>query len=561
MLDISICIIVYHHNINIQDMSEANEIMLSGRMYNYKLTVKKEYWSDQLQTIKKRLTPKDLKILKDAKHEKQDNETITRIYENAMMYDLYIPSLTELVGDCMFESIEKTGLCEDRNSFRQCVAFLFYLFGDCRVFTRYDPKQQIITESEETLKEFFGYQNEIEYVYCNINKKLYSYTYSTMCADMFEEGSWSRLPTQLVLMVISVFFKVRFHIHHDNGYVQTICDVILDITLPFDDPTCNIHLGLMGEYHYIPLIPIPLDLDRSNIKCPRYTAKTKKFIKWADSKADQIGLYTDYESGSDDNEVEIVINTVEDNIKIEQEHDDTNDIDTIVVDNIKIEQEHDDTNDIDIVVDVGVNEVVEVVEVVVVDEVIVVNEVSDTDDHSTTSSMSPTKPQIQDRISYTERIEILMFKRIDRMCIANKIIKKIGEYAKTMYKQTIDTLHETANRRVRGMTRLGVVAGCLWNACQIYGDHRTIEQIAQYFDITEKDVIDGNKIISSMSCMNDTKDRIIDENNDNDMTSEVSDDSIPEIEPVSTLKIVKKSNIIPFNDSVIVLDNGLLFFS
>lgn len=259
-----------------------------GRIYNYKLTVNIPYWTAQLAKIGKTLTAKDKRLLNSVKYEKQDNEAMARIHAKALTNGLYIPCLTDLVGDCMFESIEKTGFCEDRREFRKSVALLMFLFGDCKIISTYD----------DTLKNIFNMFNEIEYVFCHKMKRVYKYTYYTMCTDMFSDGSWSRLPTEIVLTLISIFFKVRINIYHDNGHINKICDEAVDKALPLDDPSCNINLALIGENHYVPLVPVP-HKDTVSLKCPKYTIKLKKFLKWAQEKADVIGLYEDVDDDMD----------------------------------------------------------------------------------------------------------------------------------------------------------------------------------------------------------------------------------------------------------------------
>jgi hypothetical protein len=161
----------------------------------------------------------------------------------------------------MFESIQHSGFCKDREEFRKSVAILFFLFGDCKVISAYD----------EPLKEVFAFFNEIEYVYCHDTDILYKYSYYTMCSDMFTSGSWSRLPTELVMTVISAFFKVRFHIYHDNGHIDKICDIKVDNEISLDDHDSNIYLALIGENHYVPLVHIPETIDdNESLKCPIY---------------------------------------------------------------------------------------------------------------------------------------------------------------------------------------------------------------------------------------------------------------------------------------------------
>ncbi|VBB17830.1 hypothetical protein YASMINEVIRUS_293 [Yasminevirus sp. GU-2018] len=259
------------------------------RVYNYKLTVNEAYWTAQLKKVGKALTKKDRKLLRSVKYEKQDNESMARIQTKALTNGLYIPCLTDLVGDCMFESIEKTGFCEDRKEFRRSVALLMFLFGECNVIKTYNA----------SLKSTFESFNDIEYVYCHNSKRLYKYTYYTMCSDMFSDGSWSRLPTEIILTVISIFFKVRINIYHDNGHVNKICDPDLDKTLDVNDPQSNINIALIGENHYVPLAPVP-HKDIASLKCPKYKVQLTKFLKWAREKADMVGLYEDDDDDSSD---------------------------------------------------------------------------------------------------------------------------------------------------------------------------------------------------------------------------------------------------------------------
>jgi len=259
------------------------------RIYNYKLTINEAYWREELKTIRRKLTKKDKKLLKAVRNEKRNNISMAKIQANALTHGLHIPCLTELVGDCMFESIEHTGFCKDRDAFRKSVAMLFYLFGDC----------DVISSHKETLKEVFDSFNDIEYVYCYKTELLYKYTYYTMCSDMFKRGSWSRLPTELILTVISVFFKVRFHIYHDNGYIDKICDTKLNDSIALDDYESNIYLALI-ENHYVPLVRIPHG-DIKSLQCPKYDIERDKFHIWAREKADLIGLYDEV---TDDDDIE-----------------------------------------------------------------------------------------------------------------------------------------------------------------------------------------------------------------------------------------------------------------
>ena len=259
------------------------------RIYRYKLTINEDYWSDQLETIGKKLTKKDCKLIKKVRREKENNEALDNIHERALTDGLCIKDLTDLDGNCLFESFKYVGLCDDAEIFRKSIALIFYLFGDLKVIPGYD----------ETLKEIYNISNsnDIEYVLDEDTNILYKYSYYTMCVDMCAQGSWSRIPTNLILSVISVFYKVRFHIYKDDGNVNVICNEIMSKDIPLDDPESNIYLGLIGEYHYVPLSYLDTDL---HPKCPHYIEKLKLFHKWARSKANLIGLYEDRDTDSDE---------------------------------------------------------------------------------------------------------------------------------------------------------------------------------------------------------------------------------------------------------------------
>lgn len=261
------------------------------RNYTYKLTVNEAYWHSHLKKIGKVLTRKDKILLRSTKNENQDNISMNRIQQRALKNGLHIPCLTNLVGDCMFESIEKTGFCKDRKIFRQSVALMMFLFGNCNIIKTYNSP----------LKNTFAMFNDVEYVFCHKTKRLYKYTYYTMCSDMFSDGSWSRLPTEIVLTVIAYLFKVRINIYHDNGHINKICDPDLDKILSSTDPKSNINIALIGEHHYVPLTRVPPHVDSGSLKCPKYCVQLKKFLKWAENKADMIGLFEDeYEDEYED---------------------------------------------------------------------------------------------------------------------------------------------------------------------------------------------------------------------------------------------------------------------
>lgn len=248
-------------------MSQVN----TANINTYNRTINKEYWNSQLSKIGRKLTKNDIALLEAVKEEKERNTTTKNFHDMVGNHGLYIAHLTNLVGDCMFESLEHAGLA-DHIMLRRYLSILFILYGDY---------EDLIPGYNMKLKDVFTLTNEKKYVVDKTNNKLYRYTYYTMCADMYNQGSWTRLPTQLILTIISIFFKVTIYVYHDNGHV-TIIDRRNDTQAP--EHESNIYLGLICN-HYVPLAKY--DSDKIP-PCPKYTYDLKRFHKWAQRKFDMI---------------------------------------------------------------------------------------------------------------------------------------------------------------------------------------------------------------------------------------------------------------------------------
>tara|TARA_B110000908_G_C10081857_1_gene369937 strand:+ start:553 stop:807 length:255 start_codon:yes stop_codon:yes gene_type:complete len=76
-----------------------------------------------------------------------------KIHNLAIKDNLYVSQLTDMEGDCLFESLEYVGFCDDRHMMRKSVADIFMMFGDLNIIPNYN----------ESLKTVFSYVNEIPY--------------------------------------------------------------------------------------------------------------------------------------------------------------------------------------------------------------------------------------------------------------------------------------------------------------------------------------------------------------------------------------------------------------
>ena len=213
------------------------------------------------QYLQRPLLPLERNILENARAEKHFNEILENIHNIGLKKGLYVSHLTNLYGNCLFESLIELGIGTSVKTLREAIACIIYIYRDYKSF---------FETQEETIQELFVFSNEIEYVYCQKENTFYKYTYDVMCQDMSNENSWTRLPTQLFLMVISQIYQKEIVIIHDSGY-ETIINTN-------KNPSNKIYLGLMGESHYIPLKELTND---TNMVSPKYNEAKIAFFVWA----------------------------------------------------------------------------------------------------------------------------------------------------------------------------------------------------------------------------------------------------------------------------------------
>ncbi|AYV83532.1 MAG: hypothetical protein Hyperionvirus8_16 [Hyperionvirus sp.] len=242
------------------------------RLYPYPETLNVAQWQSYLG---RKITDEEYSILAAVRDEKEYNRELIKLHNIVKDRALYIPMLTARNGNCLFESLQIIGLCEDHNNFRKYLAHMLYLFRDHKNLFRGDAR---------SLFEMFNDTNEVEIVLCVEEQKLYKYTYETMCQDFASGYSWTRLPTQIILQFMSALMNIRFQIYSNlNDFVH-----VLDVNLPKDDPYV-IFLGHIGEQHYVPLA-IRIGREYEN-NCPRYDHAQRDFIMWADLMEQSMNNY------------------------------------------------------------------------------------------------------------------------------------------------------------------------------------------------------------------------------------------------------------------------------
>lgn len=200
------------------------------------------------------LVKTQIDIIREFISEIRMNHGIYSVYKKAEKYNMGIEKLTSFAGNCLFESIIMTGIVGTEmtvEKLRKGLATIMILFKDYKNFFPND---------ESSLKDIFELLNtgdcEIEYVVQTSKKngkKVKLYTYEAMCQDMSNLNSWTRLPTQLIIMLVSFLFKAKITIINDTSYEwDAITNVWENTDLP-KELLKSIYLGHIQECHYVPL--------------------------------------------------------------------------------------------------------------------------------------------------------------------------------------------------------------------------------------------------------------------------------------------------------------------
>jgi len=206
------------------------------------VTDKSENDSSEVET--KKLQDEKKKLTDNYKTEKRMNILMEKLYKQCDEKDLYVMKLTKMDGNCLFSSLNCHGIGCTTDELRSAIANVLYIFKSYKYF---------FPNVELTLEEMFKNSNEIEYVYTYQNRcKVFSkYSYEIMCQDLTNDGSWSKYPAQIVLLIISFLFKVKIIIIGSNSSYENVIDAWDNLNCAFDVET--IYLGHLSEAHYLPL--------------------------------------------------------------------------------------------------------------------------------------------------------------------------------------------------------------------------------------------------------------------------------------------------------------------
>jgi len=246
--------------------------------YFYDNTIKQQYWE---QYLSRNLTKKEKNILCAVKNEKLFNDNIKKIYEKAKIDGLYIPELTPLDGNCLFESLRILGLFNDSSNFRIGFSQLLLLLKNVPNF---------LPGCNEPLCQLFTNFNEIGKVKCSKTGRVYVYNYDAMCVDLSGDGNWTRLNTELLLRVLCMLLNINIKIYNQNGHITNVNDNTNENTITY-------YIGQIGAsnqtsdsgFHFVPL---KLYEGNEFPKCLIYTENLKEYHNWAQSMAKLLGKFT-----------------------------------------------------------------------------------------------------------------------------------------------------------------------------------------------------------------------------------------------------------------------------
>lgn len=155
---------------------------------------------------------------------------------NCKKKNYLISKITNMNGDCFFEVLLSNNICDNVVEMRRMVAILFMNFRYVKGFFKKFP--------HNTLQNLFDEFNTTQ-IY-RINGKDIPYTYDVMCYDLIQKGSWNKLPTHFMMMIISKCYNIKFIIINSNN------ENIIEINeSKNNDKTKEIGLGFLPEFHYV----------------------------------------------------------------------------------------------------------------------------------------------------------------------------------------------------------------------------------------------------------------------------------------------------------------------
>jgi hypothetical protein len=160
---------------------------------------------------------------------------------NLRKFNLQVGKQVRNDGNCWFHSMVYHGYGRSVKNLRIGLANMMFTLGNHKGIFPNQP--------DVSLRDIFAITDEVGNVFDCEDSKVHAYTYDTMCRDMRTNGSWTRLPMNLIMQFVSLLFDVEFRIIPDTAKEEPL-RVVWDESRKYMN---HMDLAKLGELHYVPL--------------------------------------------------------------------------------------------------------------------------------------------------------------------------------------------------------------------------------------------------------------------------------------------------------------------
>lgn len=188
----------------------------------------------------RKLTKNEKEMVREYKMELSLNNDLKKLYEKLNESEYYVPILSDPYGNCFFESLLYHKVGNSITEIRKKVSELMLQYKEFK-----------LPNNDRSLEQLFTDTNEVHTIIVKSGKtkKIIVYDYNEMCKDILRDGAWSRLPTELIMMLLSYTNKYNFIIMSN----LTTNNIIIKSDIDDISIYRQIYLGYIDNTHYIPL--------------------------------------------------------------------------------------------------------------------------------------------------------------------------------------------------------------------------------------------------------------------------------------------------------------------
>lgn len=282
---------IYDHILDKYIINYDNNIKYDNNNSWYSNNYDLNFWE---QILSRKLYYEEKKIIYGVLLEEELNSNIKCLQKNLIKFNCYIKSITNNIGNCLFESLASFGLGDNdlhiqpQVMIRKNIASILLAI---KTEIKFFPNVNLTPEN------LFNNTNEIDMIKDIKTNEIYIYNYDTMILDLSYNFSWKRLPTEFILMTISRIYQVKILIYHNKSNYVNIINVWDGIIN--DDLIDVIRLGQINEEHYFPVLELSDELKNKphilfkNINSQIYYKQNiTKFNKWSKTMIES--LQTNY---------------------------------------------------------------------------------------------------------------------------------------------------------------------------------------------------------------------------------------------------------------------------